>query len=218
MGNTRDGFKFAMLIAAFTFLFQTVVMALDQNQVLIRFLLFVPVEFTDGLFGLDVLLLMKALFNSVSYIFLHGSTSHLMGNMLFLIPACMGVIHFTGMKRGLFYYVFLGIGAALFFTLFHLNSKIPLLGASGAVYGMMGMFVAFRWKNMFSEIVTPLATMGAVFFTFKAVVEVMLAIGLTFAAKESGVAHLAHVGGFGAGLLLGLYHYKIHFRPWHKRI
>lgn len=219
MRTLANAKRFLLIIGLSTFIFQVLVSAMLRNGMpVLQFFLFNSAEMTDAITHLDPLLIGKSAFNTVSYIFLHGGMDHYLSNMIFLIPAAMGVVYFTGVARGIRYYILMGVAACLAHYLLDIHSQTPILGASGSVFGMMGMFVAFRFRGMFSEVVAPIATMAAVFFTFKSIVELILVLTLVFfyPEKSDGVAHMAHVGGFAAGFLLGLYYHRAHhFRmPW----
>ena len=141
-----------------------------------------------------------------------------MGNMMYMAPAALGVVYFTGIKRGMKYYIILGVMACLLHWLLYLTSVVPLIGGSGSVFGLMGMFVAFRMKNMFSMQTQQLANIATFVFCIKGVSEIIMAFVSLGSGGPTGVAHLAHVGGFLAGLLLGNYFYNKHYKAWSKRL
>ncbi len=140
----------------------------------------------------------------VTSIFLHGGFMHLAGNMLYLWIYGDNVEHRLGPLAFLFWYIVTGIAATLFHTLFNLGSPIPLVGASGAISGVLGFY--FLWF--------PRHTVRVFLFLFPFYVgTVMLNARLVLAiyllwdnvlpfliAPGGGVAHGAHIGGFIAGL------------------
>ena len=133
--------------------------------------------------------------------FMHGSVLHLLGNMLFLWIFGNNIEDFLGIFRFLFFYIIAGLGASLVHILFHPNSLIPVIGASGAVSGVMGayliLFPSARVRTLVfifffvTFVDVPAAVFLIVWFVFQ-----FLYVG------GQGVAWLAHVGGFLLGLLM----------------
>ncbi|NIM10637.1 MAG: rhomboid family intramembrane serine protease, partial [Candidatus Aminicenantes bacterium] len=74
-------------------------------------------------------------------LFMHGSFMHLFGNMLFLWIFGNNIEDYLGRLRFIFFYFAVGVGASLIHVLFHFNSDIPVIGASGAVSGIMGAYL-----------------------------------------------------------------------------
>lgn len=218
MRNIKNALWFFGIIFAITFLFQTFAMKLDHDGSVIKTLLFVPSELTIGFKTWDLSLLAKSAFNSVTYIFLHGNGAHFLGNMVGLFPATLGVICFTGIRKGMVFYVLTGMFAALAHYLYDINSATPVIGASGAVFGMMGMFAIFRVKGMFSPVAEPIATLVSVYFLIKAVTELLMILAVTFAGRETSIAHMAHLGGFISGVFLGYMFFELHYKAWSKRL
>jgi membrane associated rhomboid family serine protease len=138
--------------------------------------------------------------------FLHGSILHLAGNMLYLwifgnnIEDAMGHTRFT-----LFYFVS-GVAAAFTMAFMDPSSKIPMIGASGAISGVLGAYMLLYPRAR----VTVIVPLGIIFFPFR--VSAVWVVGLWFAMQlltaaltdptQPGVAWWAHVGGFAAGLIL----------------
>ena len=132
--------------------------------------------------------------------FMHGSLMHLVGNMLFLwifgnnIEDRLGIFHF------LLFYLICGIGASLMHILFNANSFTPVIGASGAVSGVMGAYL----------LLYPKARVRSLLFIFVLVtfVDIPAAVFLVvwfvfqfFNIGGEGIAWIAHVGGFLLGAL-----------------
>lgn len=141
-----------------------------------------------------------------SSLFLHGGLLHLAGNMLFLYIFGDNVEHRLGPLRYLFAYLFFGAAATLFFTLFVPGSNIPLVGASGAISGVMGCYFLWFPRNqvrvfvfLFPFIVTTLMFPARWVLGFYLVIDNLLPF-LALGSNGSGVAHGAHIGGFLAGL------------------
>ena len=136
-----------------------------------------------------------------TYMFAHGSISHIFFNMLSL--AFLGPIleSFWGQKKFLLFYLITGIGAAAFSVGIDLimgGGAGSMLGASGAIYGLLMAF-GMIFPNMEVQLLIPPIPIKAKYLVF-------LLGGLTFVMDRSGsVAHFAHLGGMAAGYLLILY-------------
>lgn len=138
--------------------------------------------------------------------FMHGGWMHLGGNMLYLWIFGNNVEDTLGRFRFLLFYVFCGVAAALGHVLSDPDSTIPMVGASGAIAGILGAYLArfpgarvhvFVFLLFFIQIVRVPALL---------VLGVWFVIQLVNASADSGgvgggVAWYAHVGGFIAGYL-----------------
>ncbi|MBN4061431.1 rhomboid family intramembrane serine protease, partial [bacterium AH-315-G11] len=80
--------------------------------------------------------------DAFSHMFMHGSIMHLIGNMVFLLIVGLVVERLLGSPLYLLVYLVGGLAALAFFTLGNLNSAVPLLGASGAIAALMGLYAA----------------------------------------------------------------------------
>jgi membrane associated rhomboid family serine protease len=143
--------------------------------------------------------------------FLHGSWMHLLGNMWFLWLFGNNVEDAMGRMRFLAFYLLCGLGAALAQVLSNPSSVVPMVGASGAISGVMGAYILlFPHARVYT-----LVPLG--FFVTSWALPAWLMLGYWIALQlfgslggaESGVAFGAHVGGFVAGLLL----IKLFVRP-----
>jgi membrane associated rhomboid family serine protease len=142
--------------------------------------------------------------------FLHGGWLHLIGNMWFLWIYGDNVEDVLGHGKYAVFYLACGIAAAVVHVALNADSRVPTIGASGAIAGVMGAYVV---KFPHSRIVTLVPIF--IFFTiFEVPAVVMLlywfalqifsgvgSIGYSNVGK-GGVAWFAHVGGFMAGMLL----------------
>jgi len=141
--------------------------------------------------------------------FVHGGLFHLAGNMLYLWIFGDNVEDRLGRFRFLLFYLLSGVGAAAAQILSDPHSKIPMVGASGAISGVLGAYlllypharvmtlVAFGWFIRLIEI--------RAIFVLGFWILVQVASGLlTWGAQVGGVAWFAHVGGFVAGLVMVL--------------
>lgn len=194
-------------INALIFLFQ-VLMPQDIER---RFILaygFIPDLMTRSILGKYSLKL--ALFSSFTGMFLHGGFLHLLSNMWMLWIFGDNVEDTLGHFRYLIFYLMSGFLATALNYSFSINSPIPVIGASGAIAGVMGayfiLFPRARIKTMFVPIfIIPL------FLNVPAVIYLGLwfliqlykgAMDLMGSSEASSVAWWAHIGGFLGGVLL----------------
>jgi membrane associated rhomboid family serine protease len=129
--------------------------------------------------------------------FLHGSLLHLGSNMLYLWIFGNNVEDRLGRLRYLLFYLAAGIVATLAHVLTGPNDLTPLVGASGAIAGVMGAYLVwFPWVRIRSLVLVFLVPVPAWFL-----------LGAWFLAQfllpQSGVAWAAHAGGFAFGMLAG---------------
>ena len=129
--------------------------------------------------------------------FLHGSTMHLVGNMLFLATFGHSVENALGPLRYALYYLFWGVVAGAAHIYVHPGSPVPTVGASGAIGGVLGAYFLLFPSNKV-EVWVPLLA----FITL--VLSAWVLLGVWFLWQilfpQTGVANWAHVGGFMAGM------------------
>lgn len=156
----------------------------------------------------------SSLLNYVSCMFLHGGFLHILGNMLFLFLA--GIAMEDAWGRGFYSLFYLAAGGAA--TATHAftapDSKVYLVGASGAIAGLMGAFMVRYFKARIKFFYFVIFKAG----TFKAPAYVMLPLWIALELKDTflfsdsdqgGVAFWAHIGGFFFGAVVGaLVHYS----------
>ncbi len=156
------------------------------------------------LVSLDV----RAILTVFTSMFVHGGFMHLIGNMLYLwifgdnIEAAMGSFRFT------VFYLLCGVGAALGQVLVDARSQIPMIGASGAISGVLGAYLLLYPR---AEVET-LVLLG--YFVRLVRLPALVVLGLWIilqlfsgllslgAPATGGVAVFAHVGGFAVGVVL----------------
>ena len=141
--------------------------------------------------------------NLLSCMFLHGSFMHLFGNMLFLWIYGDNVERRLGGLAYLFWYVATGVFATLAHALVFSSSDVPLVGASGAISGVLGFYFVFFPRNTVRMLAFIPPFLMQVFVVparwvlgFYLLVDNLLPF---LFAGESGVANGAHIGGFVAG-------------------
>jgi rhomboid family protein len=146
-----------------------------------------------------------------SSMFLHAGWLHLFGNMLFLYIFGDNVEHRLGGVKYLLTYLATGAAAALFFALFAPHSQIPMIGASGAISGVLGLYFVWFPRNrvrtfvfFFPFIMQTLLIPCRFVLGFYLIVDNLLPF-LLGGSDGGGVAHGAHIGGFLAGLGIAWY-------------
>jgi len=140
-----------------------------------------------------------------TYLFLHSETSifHIFFNMFTLWIFGCEVERWMGTKKFLQYYFLTGIGAGIIYTLIYWNSVNPVIGASGALYGVMVAFAV-----LFPNRIITLLLFFILPVSLKAKHLVALFIGISlfsgiigFFGSGDRVAHIAHLGGAAVGFL-----------------
>ncbi len=179
----------------------------DDESVAFEFGMIPAVLFGDRALppGLAIIPPWATLFTSM---FLHGGWLHLGGNMLFLWIFGNNVEDLLGRLRFLLLYLGSGVAAALLQALSAKHTQIPMIGASGAIAGVLGAYLTIYpranvhclvWIVVFFWVVTvPAWALLGLWFAMQ------LVSGVAAAADAPGVAFWAHVGGFAAGILLFL--------------
>ena len=144
-------------------------------------------------------------FSVISAMFLHADWGHLLGNMLFLWIFGDNIEDSYGHLRYLGFYLLCGVLATLIFVLPSAGSLGTLVGASGAIAGVLGSYLVMYPRSRVTVIVLPLWFLP---FSLPALVVLGLWFVLQIADVQignmagGGVAYLAHVGGFIAGMAL----------------
>jgi len=137
-----------------------------------------------------------------SYMFLHGSWMHLLGNLLFLWVFGDNIEDSMGHARFIAFYLLCGLAAGLTHSLFEPSSQIPMIGASGAIAGILGAYLVLHPRVkvlvlVFSRIPIALPAylllLGWILFQFFSVAN---------SGENNPVAWWAHIGGFLAGMVL----------------
>jgi membrane associated rhomboid family serine protease len=148
-------------------------------------------------------------FSPLTSMFMHGSWMHIIGNMWFLWIFGNNVEDSMGHLRFIVFYVLCGLAAAALQTAMQPSSPVPMVGASGAIGGVMGAYILLYPRVK----VHTLLFLGFYINTFA--IPALFMLGYWFAmqlvsgvlsvgAEGGGVAFWAHVGGFVAGALLVL--------------
>ncbi len=197
--STTTPFVNSGLIAlnVFVFLFQLTLDPFSANDFVFAFG-FVPEHFT--------------LLSILTSLFLHSGWIHLISNMVFLWIFGDNIEDVLGHWKYLFFYLLCGVAAAMAQYAVNPDSRIPQIGASGAIFGVMGAYLV---KFPHSRILT--VGWFIILFSFELPAWILLVyfIGLQFMSgvgsisdvltQRGGVAYFAHIGGFFAGMLLILF-------------
>jgi len=151
--------------------------------------------------------------------FLHGGLMHLLGNMLYLWIFGDNIEYLVGHIRYLLFYLITGLGAAAAQILTDPVSSIPMIGASGAISGVLGAYlIKFPGNRISILLLIP-------FFVQIIRVPALIVLGFWFLLQLAngfsnmgsqtggGVAWFAHIGGFIAGIIL----IKLIFAPKSRR-
>ncbi len=141
-------------------------------------------------------------FNFLSSMFMHGSIMHIFGNMMFLFVFGDNLEDLLGHVRYLFFYLLCGFGAAAAQIVMDTSSIIPMLGASGAISGVLGGYLLLFPRNQVRAIVFNFLTTIPAYVALGIWIVYQLVLGFLTPAGTGGVAYAAHIGGFAAGLLL----------------
>ncbi|HVF75468.1 MAG TPA: rhomboid family intramembrane serine protease [Acidimicrobiales bacterium] len=146
----------------------------------------------------------KSVWLSVLYsMFLHGGLLHLAGNMLFLWVFGNNIEDRRGRVTYIVFYVLAGIAATFAQVAIDPDSTIPMIGASGAIAGVMGAYLVL-YPNVR---IRTLILLGFILLFRDISAKWLLAlwfISQFFIGPNSGVAAMAHIGGFVFGLVAGL--------------
>jgi len=141
----------------------------------------------------------------ITSMFLHGGWMHLGGNMLYLWIFGDNLEKVMGHARFLFFYLACGIAAGLAHILFSGASNVPTVGASGAISGVLGGYLVLFPRNHVRVLTRGgIVAMPAIaVLGFWIVIQLINGLGsLAVTTDNGGVAYMAHVGGFVAGVVL----------------
>lgn len=134
--------------------------------------------------------------------FMHGSISHIFGNMLFLWVFGDNIENRIGHLRYAVFYIVCGLAAAFGQILMNTDSIIPMLGASGAISGVLGGYLLLYPKRRVRAILFNFLTDVPAYVALGIWIVYQIVTGYLTPAGEGGVAYAAHIGGFIAGLAL----------------
>tara|TARA_B100000029_G_scaffold512599_1_gene609702 strand:+ start:2071 stop:2796 length:726 start_codon:yes stop_codon:yes gene_type:complete len=144
--------------------------------------------------------------------FMHGGWMHLIGNMLYLWIFADNIEDDLGTLNFVIFYFASGVGAAMSQVIVDINSQIPMIGASGAIGGVLGAYL-INYPNARVLVLIPLG-----FFSQLIKIRALYVLGFWFilqfinsflsSSSGGGVAYAAHIGGFISGVILILFFNK----------
>lgn len=171
---------------------------------------FIPSEIAAG----------RNLITVVTAMFIHGSWLHIIGNMVYLWAFGPAIEGATGRGRYLVFYFLGGLVAALAQIVADPASSIPTLGASGAIAAVMGSFLIsfphdrIRTILFLGFFVTIYSVPAILLVGFWFLIQLFSEVGSMVHRRLSGIAYMAHIGGFVFGMA---YAFFLRFRPRHTQ-
>jgi len=168
----------------------------------------VPANLTATLSGGGHGGLTAAFLPALTSMFLHGSWMHVIGNMWFLWIFGDNIEDYLGHFKYLLFYLLSGLAAALAQVVLNPHSRVPTVGASGAIAGVLGAFFLLYprakvliWFPIFFLFYLPAWVTLGYWFAIQFVSGAATSIA-NYSDSRGGVAFWAHVGGFLAGIIL----------------
>jgi membrane associated rhomboid family serine protease len=131
-----------------------------------------------------------------TYMFIHANFAHIFWNMFVLWMFGTEIENYWGKREFYKYYFITGIGSGIITTLFSLNSKIPVVGASGAIYGVLVAFgMMFPNRYLYIYFLIPIRAKYFVIFMG------LITFFSTLTPGSSNISHLTHLGGIVIGYI-----------------
>ena len=144
--------------------------------------------------------------------FMHGGFMHLIGNMLYMWIFADNIEDNIGPKNFIIFYLLSGAGAAMAQVFMDTHSQVPMVGASGAIGGVLGAYL-INYPNARVLVLIPFG-----FFSQLIKIRALYVLGFWFvlqfinssmtSSQGGGVAYAAHIGGFVSGMILILFFNK----------
>jgi len=141
----------------------------------------------------------------ITSMFLHGGWMHLGGNMLYLWIFGDNLNKVMGQVRYFLFYMVCGLAAGLAHIAFNSGSGVPSVGASGAISGVLGGYMVLFPRNRVRVLTRGgiMSVPAVLVLGLWIVIQLISGVGtIANSAESGGVAYMAHIGGFVAGLLL----------------
>ncbi|MFH1728151.1 MAG: rhomboid family intramembrane serine protease [Pseudomonadota bacterium] len=187
-GPLQKGVKKIIIITIVTYIIQTIAGSINLPFI--------------GLFSLvpDFVKSQYFVWQLLTYNFLHGGVFHILINMLVLYMFGNEIETVFGQKRFIIYYLLCGIGAGIITVIFSSNSLIPVVGASGAIYGLlMAYALLFPNRQVLFMMIFPIKV--------KWMVTIFIAVEFfgTIEYSRDGISHVSHLGGLLIGFLYFLF-------------
>jgi len=172
----------------------------SQSNLITYYFGFKPASFFNN-FDKPTFFPILTLFTSL---FMHGGWMHLIGNMMYLVIFADNIEDVFGKKKFILFYLFSGIFASFSQALLNLSSDVPMIGASGAIAGVLGAYLFYFPKAKILVLVP-----FFIFFTLRIPASILLIFWFIFqflnlSNIESSVAWMAHIGGFIFGYIFSI--------------
>jgi len=172
----------------------------SQSNLITYYFGFKPASFFNN-FDKPTFFPILTLFTSL---FMHGGWMHLIGNMMYLVIFADNIEDVFGKKKFILFYLFSGIFASFSQALLNLSSDVPMIGASGAIAGVLGAYLFYFPKAKILVLVP-----FFIFFSFRIPASILLILWFIFqflnlSNIESSVAWMAHIGGFIFGYIFSI--------------
>lgn len=200
LGDDNSGRRITPLVTYVLIALNVLVFFLELNngESFIQRWAFVPSRFLADPGG-DFITLFTSMF-------MHAGWLHLLGNMLYLWIFGDNVEDRLGHGLFIVFYILCGLAATFAQLAFNMDSNIPNLGASGAIAGVLGayliMFPRGRVNVLLGRFVTPMSALIVIGFWFLIQIFSQISAFTASSQTEGGVAYMAHIGGFIAGVIL----------------
>ncbi|HPC36616.1 MAG TPA: rhomboid family intramembrane serine protease [Candidatus Marinimicrobia bacterium] len=175
-------------------------------------LIFQAQNFFPSNFGLVPTAVLKKgyIWQLFTYMFIHGGFGHLFWNMFVLWMFGMEIENYWGKREFYKFYFITGVGSGLITMLFSAHSEIPVVGASGAIYGVLVAFaMLFPERYIYFYFLIPIKA------KYFAIIMVVITFFSTMSPGTSNISHLTHLGGLAIGYLY-LARYKL-LAGWRRR-
>ena len=140
-----------------------------------------------------------------SSMFMHGGFMHLIGNMLYMWIFADNIEDNLGPRKFIIFYLLSGVGAAMTQVFMDTQSQIPMVGASGAIGGVLGAYL-INHPNARVLVLIPYIIITII--KIRALYVLGFWFILQFISSGGGVAYAAHIGGFVSGMILILFFNK----------
>ena len=222
---------FLIAVNALVFLYMLFLGGLDRDIFFFKYGL-IPAELAKGVeftrlggpLGPDISSPIPTWGTVFTSMFVHGGFLHFIGNMLFLWVFGDNIEARLGHVKYLLFYLGVGIAAAWAQVATDMDSQVPMVGASGAISGVLGAYLLLYPYNRVTTLVmfffiTVIRVPALFLLGFWFILQLFNGLGsLGPTSSGAGVAYMAHVGGFAAGLLF-MAGYKLLLREpiWPRR-
>ena len=186
-----------LFICLVVFFFQ---ISSSQSNLITYYFGFKPASFFNN-FDKPTFFPVLTLFTSL---FMHGGWMHLIGNMMYLVIFADNIEDVFGKKKFILFYLFSGVFASFSQALLNLSSDVPMIGASGAIAGVLGAYLFYFPKAKILVLVP-----FFIFFTLRIPASILLIFWFIFqflnlSNIESSIAWMAHIGGFVFGYIFSI--------------